>query len=88
VQNPVAATCAKSRKNEFQYFSNEFQPFGMSFAIMKMSFCGSEMSFLVFKAVATQMFSFFVWIHICKSSQILTNTSKNPAKNEFLGWLK
>ena len=61
---------------------------------MKMSFGGSEMSFgdwkmsfLVFKAAATQMLSFFV-DHICKSSQILTNTCKNPAKNEFLGWLK
>ena len=55
----------------------------MSFTTIKMSFGGSEMSFgyqkmsfLVFKAAATQMFTFFCGF-------TFANQGKNPAKMSF-----
>ena len=66
----------------------------MSFTAMKMSFGGSEMSFgdwkmSFFSVQSCSYTNVFIFVdHICKSSQILTNTCKNPAKNEFLGLLK
>ena len=60
VRNPVEATRAKSRKNEFLAFQNEF------FGVLQMSFWILQMSFWVFQ----RSFESSEWTTLTKTSQI------------------
>ena len=60
VRNPVKATRAKSRKNEFLAFQNEF------FGVLQMSFWILQMSFWVFQ----RSFESSEWTTLTKTSQI------------------